>query len=393
MSPTASFRLRFPSPNRHYDKAQAFIDNGQIKEAIVELKNSLHTTPGHYGTIHDLTMCYLALEHYEESVKWGDLAAKINPHDDTMWYNKALALKKLEKYEDALESIERSLEIVQKNDNAWILKGNILGRLGDEENSIVCYDNALAINPHNSLARNNKVKSLQRLGRTADITKTQEEGEQLNKDDPQSFFLKGIDCFKANKYKEAIELFDKSLRMHPDPTVKQYKNFALEKLREIDDLVNWKPNTINELYKKSTKLASLGKNEEVIKCCDEILKIAPNQETANFNKGVTLVKLGNDAEGMIYIKKAEKINPNNPIMLTSIGAINFDKGNYSEAIDYYKKALKIDPNFPKAIKEISLVLIKLGIKESVFCAKCGAKNKSLGNFCVKCGDQIKNIFS
>jgi len=180
----------------------------------------------------------------------------------------------------------------------------------------------------------------------------------------KSVFLKDLSHSKAKNRMEILEFSEKTLKLSPeDSSTKQYKNLTLEKVREIDGLIKWRPNAIKEWYNKSIKLYTFKEFKEVIKCSDEILKLDQNQANAYFNKGISLLKLGNDKEGMNNIRKAEELDPKNPDRLTSIGAINANRGEYDLAVQYYDKVLKLDPNFERALKEKKVVLNRLGIKE------------------------------
>ena len=76
----------------------------------------------------------------------------------------------------------------------------------------------------------------------------------------------GILFFNAGKYNEAIECYDKAIKLNP--------------------------NSLVALYNKGSAVMQLGKYNEVIECYDKAIKLNPNSLVALYNKGLAVMQLG-----------------------------------------------------------------------------------------------------
>ncbi len=185
---------------------------------------------------------------------------------------------------------------------------------------------------------------------------------------------------KLLQHQEAIELYDKALKLDPNYVNALYnKGNTLSNLGKYQEAIELydkalkiKPDAVLALYNKGTALDNLGRYQEAIECYDKALKIDPGYVDALYNKGTTLDKLDKHQEAMECFDKILKINP---IAAAIIAASCVERGKflydlheygYAEAIECYDEALKIDPNYFDALSNKGLVLFEWGkYKESI----------------------------
>jgi tetratricopeptide (TPR) repeat protein len=147
------------------------------------------------------------------------------------------------------------------------------------------------------------------------------------------WFDKGFNLGEQGRYQEAIEAYDKALKIDP-----QYK-FA------------W--------LNKGWALNNLGRYQEAIEAYDKALKIDPKYKSAWNNKGNALRNLGRYQEAIEAYDKILKIDPKYKSAWNGKGAALRDLGRYQEAIEAYDKALKIDPKYKLALDNKKIVLKEL----------------------------------
>ena len=99
----------------------------------------------------------------------------------------------------------------------------------------------------------------------------------------KEIILKGNEHYYKNEYNEAIECYDKAIKIEPS-------NFDL-----------W--------FNKGYALIQLEKYEETIECYDKAIKIEPNDALAWDTKGIALVNLGKNNEAIECYDKAIEIDP------------------------------------------------------------------------------------
>ncbi|AXI24907.1 hypothetical protein CFE53_01510 [Methanofervidicoccus sp. A16] len=166
----------------------------------------------------------------------------------------------------------------------------------------------------------------------------------------------GISLSKAGKYKEALECFDKVLKIDPNCVDGWYnKGLALSKLKKYDEAIKCfdkaleiDPKHAHVWYNKGYILLKLGRYEESIKCFDKVLEIDPRDKYALYSKGFALLKLGRFEESIKYFDKALEVDPNYPFTWYNKGFALVRLERYEEAIKCFDKALEINPKYVHA---------------------------------------------
>ncbi len=178
---------------------------------------------------------------------------------------------------------------------------------------------------------------------------------------------KGSFLYDQGKYQEAIDCYDKALRVNPNNKYAlNGKGIALnsqgkyqEAIEYYDKALRVNPNYFEALYNKGFALKKIGKYQEAIEYYDKTLVIDPNHVYALNGKGLALYDQGKYQEAIEYYDKTLVIDPNQVDALNNKGSSLYDQGKYQEAIEYYDKTLVIDPNFTIAQDNKKLALEEL----------------------------------
>lgn len=136
---------------------------------------------------------------------------------------------------------------------------------------------------------------------------------------------------------------------------------------------------IDELLNKGTSLGVLDKHEEALECFDKILKIRPisfqasswNRTLANpqvwYNRGYALKNLGNLNEALKCFDMALHLNNHESRIWNSKGDVLYALGNLKEASECYEHALKFNPQDPLSLVKKGRLLGKTGkCEEAIF---------------------------
>jgi tetratricopeptide (TPR) repeat protein len=230
------------------------------------------------------------------------------------------------------------------------------------------------------------------------------ESKVKREEDVNALYERGLALSNQGKYQEAIECYDKALRLDPNYSLAQDNKKLLldflskEKPSSYHDLrtkgtmpKGWKPSSYSDtstysenassllekgkmpkgwespssypnsedivkLRKKGVELINQSKYKEALVYFDKALSVDPNDTTALNNKGAVLNNLGSHKEAIEWYDQALAIVPNDVYPLTGKGWAFANLGRYKEAIECYDQALKIDPNFAYAINNKKLAL-------------------------------------
>lgn len=149
---------------------------------------------------------------------------------------------------------------------------------------------------------------------------------------------KGDFYIKSGRYKEAIEYYDKVIKIY------QFKLHPNPKLWSICN-------------HKGVAFVNLGKHEKALECFDKALKLNPHEEAVLNNKGNALYKLGRYEEAIECLDKALKLNPKLGEAWLNKGIALDNSGKHKEAIKCYVKAIEINPKYRRYLESRNLETI------------------------------------
>lgn len=139
----------------------------------------------------------------------------------------------------------------------------------------------------------------------------------------------------------------------------------------------------NEVFQEGIKLLKSGKYEEAIENFDKILKIGPATEAGWINKGLCLIGLKKIQDAIKNYDIALRFNPNFNLILyhKAFALIQLEK--YDDAIPYLKKSIRTNPKFANAYYDLACIEsirknkeISLGLLEKAIKLDSGYKKKA-----------------
>jgi len=160
----------------------------------------------------------------------------------------------------------------------------------------------------------------------------------------------GVTLFRANRFSEAVEQYELSLKIKPDNAeVRNNLGLALSQVNRVPEAI--------EQYKWA-------------------LRINPKYVPAYTNLGYILDQIGQRSEAMEEYDQALKIKPDDALTHNDMGnALSLD-GKMAEAIEQYGLALKSDPDYAEAQANLGLALLRTGqLVEAIKYLELAIKNK------------------
>src|SRR5688572_24860347 len=88
----------------HVERAHKLIEWGRYRDALPELQIALSLDPDHYPALCLLAQAHLAIDDFQESLKWADRAIASQPEDEWGYRLRAVALHTLGRKRDALDA-------------------------------------------------------------------------------------------------------------------------------------------------------------------------------------------------------------------------------------------------------------------------------------------------
>src|SRR3989339_803850 len=192
---------------------------------------------------------------------------------------------------------------------------------------------------------------------TKAFANTKPENNKSSINTAKDWFDKGIALIKSNKYKEAIECFDKAIEIDPQnegawynkgfalANLKKYKEaiICLEKEIEIRPQLSSKVNpTLAEAwYREGSSLFHSHNFEEAIGCFDRAIELKPLYKEAWHFKGITLLQLGKYPDAITCFDKAIELDPSRKEAWHHKGIALYDLSKDEDAIPCFDKVIEI----------------------------------------------------
>ena len=262
-------------------------------------------------------------QKFEEAISKYDEALSINPQCKEAYFNKGLCYQSLNDNNKALECFGLALGVDQNYLPAIIGQGNSQLRLGDKEGALGYFDQALGIDPNSALALSGKSICLQQLDNKEEVNEIINKQINENTEDYIPYLLKGNMLKDEQKYEDAIENYQKCLKLNKN-CAEAYYNIALCE-------------------------ASLGQNDAALKDIDEAFNLNPELLQAKDAKGCILYSLKNFDEALDCFTQLVEKDSANPDYYFKKGSTERELKKYDDAIKSFDETLKLNPEHTKAM--------------------------------------------
>jgi tetratricopeptide (TPR) repeat protein len=156
--------------------------------------------------------------------------------------------------------------------------------------------------------------------------------EKVNAGSDQILFQKGNILYAMGRKKEAVDEYQKVLRLFPNHAM------AL--------------NNLAYLYVEENRNPS-----QALLYATRAFMLAPHNDSIQDTLGYVLLKNGRTEQGLSMLKKASESSPKNPGILYHLALAYKERGDQAKAVEYLQKALELG-DFPDA-RDAKALLAKI----------------------------------
>uniref|UniRef100_A0A5B6YNF5 Putative Heat shock protein STI n=1 Tax=Davidia involucrata TaxID=16924 RepID=A0A5B6YNF5_DAVIN len=148
----------------------------------------------------------------------------------------------------------------------------------------------------------------------------------------------------SKDYEHAIETFQKALMEHRNPDTLKKLNDAEKAKKELEQQEYFDPNLADEEREKGNECFKEQKYPEAVKHYTESLRRNPKDPRAYSNRAACFTKLGALPEGLKDAEKCIELDPTFAKGYSRKGAVQCLMKEYDKALETYQEGLKHDPH-------------------------------------------------
>ncbi|KAK9068015.1 hypothetical protein SSX86_012126 [Deinandra increscens subsp. villosa] len=153
----------------------------------------------------------------------------------------------------------------------------------------------------------------------------------------------------SKDYEPAIETFQKALTEHRNPDTLKKLNDAERAKKELEQQEYYDPELAEKEREKGNECFKEQKYPDAIRHYTETLRRNPKDAKAYSNRAACYTKLGAMPEGLKDAEKCIEIDPKFSKGYTRKGAIQFFMKEFDKALETYQEGLKHDPQNPELL--------------------------------------------
>ena len=217
-------------------------------------------------------------------------------------------------------------------------------------------NNLLTKKPNNKSYAVNKALISVKTKRYAAAKTLLKETDLYQADPANAWYITGEIAFEQGQYEEAINNFEKAIRLNDKD---RYSNYGLglsySRQEKYKDALKYYNKAIQLGLQDSNVYNDLGetyfeleRNYEAISAFKKATLLDPQNATALHNLGFVYDEMLRYNDAINAFNKALKIDPKDLEAYKGLGSVYCEKKKYSEAIEACNKALQIDPKDAEA---------------------------------------------
>jgi len=359
------------SKSASYKKdAEEYLKKGDVKAAIIQLKNAILAEPGNAENRLALADLYLQTRNSPSAEKEYLRAISLGMDQKKVILNLSKARLLQRQYQKILDTLHEKDVSKDKKAEYYLIIGNAYQGLNNLDKALDFFEKGEKAGSKNANLGIAIAQIYYFQKKMAKAEKKTDEALALNPKNVKGLVLKG-------------ELVN--LKSGPEKSISYFEQ-ALE----------YDPKNIPALFKMSAILFDLKRSDEALEKLDVIFSLAPKHPLANYLSAVIYARKNDLDKAEEFLDASGSALDNFPGALVLRGVINYTKKNYAQAIYNLNKLIKITPdniiarrllgaallrqNDAQQTIKVLMPVVKQGKAGSVTYALLGSANMKLGRF-------------
>jgi putative PEP-CTERM system TPR-repeat lipoprotein len=335
--------------------AKQYQQKGDLKSALIQLKNAVEKSPQNGEARIDLGTLELGMGDFPSAEKEFRKARASGIAADRVLPLLAKAMSQQGKFKEILDEI--TPEVATKSAPLLTLRGDALLATDKADDAKQAYDQALALNANSGdallgLARYSIVKQ----DRDA-ASRYIDEAVAKDPKNPEVFMAHGTMLRTQGKADEAIAAFDQALALNPHHRTAHIEKAYIDITRgkfpdakaEIAAAEKNAPGNLLVTYTRALYEFSQGKYQASLDALQRVLKVAPDHMPSILLTGASELNLGSLEQADQHLRKYLESNPNDVYARKLLAQVQLKSAQPNDAAATLAPALKSAADDPQVL--------------------------------------------
>jgi len=324
-----------PSLGERMDRAKEARIEGDLRAAILELKNALTEHPDSAAARYLLGQIYLEMENGAAAEKELMQAQRLGLDDEALVVPLSRARIMQGEYRKVLDDVRISINLPATTQAAlWVVRGDAHFGLGEGDQARDAYEKALKANPRETLAYVGLGNVALRTSNIEEASAMYEKAAEIDPGDLRVIILKGDIASAQGRFDDALKAYTELVSKRPE----------------------------NVLYRTVLAWAQVNVRdyESANRNIDRVLALVPDYPPANHVKAVAAFQTKQYALARDHANRVLAAYPDRTQTLLVHGAASYALGNLEQAYNSLRRYVVAVPDDPAGRKLLSQVQIALG---------------------------------
>jgi len=293
--------------------AGEYVRSNQLFDELLNINtNSIEARMGR-------AMALLSLNKHESAIKEFELAGKISPDNEEVFFGIAESHKGLDNHKEAYKYYTKAISSNPDNSRFYYSRGWLLVKMGEFEASILDFDKAIELSPFDPRPYYDRAVAFKTLGKLEQAEDNYIEAIRLDEEN----FMYWVELSETKEM-----LGQLTMAIH-----------CLESAIELEFHNN------DLLLRRGRLWHKLGHYHNALFDYSRLLEREESNVSAMVDRARTYIELGNYSRAELDLFVAMKINPEDSMVNYTFGDLCYKNEDKNEAMKHLTKSIEVEPNF------------------------------------------------
>ncbi|MBB3110836.1 tetratricopeptide (TPR) repeat protein [Paenibacillus phyllosphaerae] len=307
-----------------FSKAHMLEHFGQLEQSVLYYEQAAAVKPNAAVIYNNKAYMLNKQARYEEALDSAARAIALEPASPNAHRHMAEALLGLERYQESYDACEEALRLFEGYAEAYVTKMRILVHVRQFEEALLVFQKADSLNLKSSQLYRWKAEVLRANGQYAEAIGWCELALELDENNTEAVYCRGLCHYDMDNYEEAIRLFDQVIERSGMERARFYRAYSLYLSNRDDE-------ALTEAEQAISLIEDPSKHDQYYDIIGDVYR-----------------RRGQMDDAIEAYKQAMAINDQTAVYPSQIGELERQMGRYEACLEHLNRAIELDPTFIRA---------------------------------------------